>query len=308
MKLVYIKLLLTAFFWGGTFIAGRALAGHVGPYSAAFLRFVFAAIPLVFMTFRRGGRLPRLSSRMVVYMLLLGLSGVFAYNVFFFKGLAHIHAGRASLIIANNPIFITIAACILFKEKLNAVKIAGILLSVTGAMIAITRGNFQGILAESFGRGDMFIFLAVLSWVSYSLIGKRVMQELSALQAVTCAAVAGAVLLLPAALAEGILVDVSAYSLLDWLSIFYLGIFGTVLGFVWYYEGIKKLGPSKASLFINFVLICAILLAFFFLDEPITISLLAGAAMVSLGVYLTNTGALIRPSLRLKKVPHPESP
>ena len=68
--------------------------------------------------------------------------------------------------------------------------------------------------------------------------------------------------------------------------------YASVLGFVWYYEGIKKLGPSKASLFINFVPISVIILAFLFLDEPITISLLAGAAMVSLGVYLTNTGSL----------------
>mgnify|MGYP000288919529 FL=1 len=78
----------------------------------------------------------------------------------------------------------------------------------------------------------------------------------------------------------------------NWFSLFYLGVFGTVLGFVWYYEGIKKIGPSKASLFINFVPISAILLAFLFLDEPLTISLLAGAAMVSLGGYLTNTGSL----------------
>ena len=292
MKLIHFKLLLTAIFWGGTFIAGRSLSDHVAPFSAAFLRFVIASIPLLFMTYRMEGRFPPIQKEKVFYLLLLGLTGVFSYNVFFFKGLRLIHAGRASLIIANNPIFITIASFFLFKEKLNAVKIVGILVSVTGAMVAISRGNLQGMLTESFGYGEIFIFLAVLSWVAYSLIGKRVMQDFSAIEAVAYASVTGAIMLFPAALAEGMSTDIFDYSLVNWFSLFYLGFFGTVLGFVWYYEGIQKLGPSKASLFINFVPIAAIILAFLFLDEPITISLLAGAAMVSMGVYLTNTGSL----------------
>jgi len=296
MKLIHFKLLLTAIFWGGTFIAGRALSDHVAPFSAAFLRFVVASIPLLYMTYRMEGRFPPIQKEKVFYLLLLGLTGVFSYNVFFFKGLRLIHAGRASLIIANNPIFIAIAAFFLFKEKLNAVKIVGILVSVTGAMVAISRGNIQGMLTESFGQGEFFIFLAVLSWVTYSLIGKRVMQDFSAIEAVTYASVTGAILLFPAALAEGIASDIFAYSPANWFSLFYLGVFGTVLGFVWYYEGIHKIGLQKASLFINFVPISAILMAYLFLDEPITISLLAGAAMVSLGVYLTNTGSLGRSS------------
>jgi drug/metabolite transporter (DMT)-like permease len=294
MKLIHFKLLMTAIFWGGTFIAGRTLSDHVAPFSAAFLRFVIASIPLLFMTYRMEGRFPPIQKDKVFYLLLLGLTGVFSYNVFFFKGLRLIHAGRASLIIANNPIFITIASYFLFKEKLNAVKIVGILVSVTGAMVAISRGNLQGMLTESFGIGELFIFFAVLSWVAYSLIGKRVMQDFSAIEAVTYASVTGAIMLFPAALAEGMSTDIFDYSLVNWFSLFYLGFFGTVLGFVWYYEGIQKLGPSKASLFINFVPIAAIILAFLFLDEPITISLLAGAAMVSLGVYLTNTGSLFK--------------
>jgi drug/metabolite transporter (DMT)-like permease len=79
------------------------------------------------------------------------------------------------------------------------------------------------------------------------------------------------------------------YGLSDWLGISYLGLFGTVLGFVWYYEGIKKIGPARAAQFINFVPACAIILAFLILGEPITGSLLIGGLFVISGVYLTNT-------------------
>ncbi len=83
---------------------------------------------------------------------------------------------------------------------------------------------------------------------------------------------------------------IPGYSFPVWCHIGYLGFFGTVLGFVWYYEGIERIGPTKAGLFINFVPISAFLMAFFLLNEPITASLLWGTIMVAAGVYLTNTG------------------
>ena len=75
------------------------------------------------------------------------------------------------------------------------------------------------------------------------------------------------------------------------MGVFYLGFFGTVIGFVWYYEGIRTIGPTKASLFINFVPVSAVALAFIVLAEPLTASLLTGTILVSLGVFLTNRTA-----------------
>jgi drug/metabolite transporter (DMT)-like permease len=87
---------------------------------------------------------------------------------------------------------------------------------------------------------------------------------------------------------EGILHDIAYYGWLEWGSFTYLGVCGTVLGFIWYYQGIRTIGPTKAGLFINFVPISAILLAFFLLHEPVTLSLAFGVLLVSIGVYLAN--------------------
>ncbi len=100
---VYVKLLLTALFWGGTFIAGRVIAGRVMPFSAAFLRFGIASVLLIMILRHREGGFPRLTGRAFLGVIALGLTGVFAYNVFFFNGLARIPAGRASLIVATTP-------------------------------------------------------------------------------------------------------------------------------------------------------------------------------------------------------------
>lgn len=290
--LIYIKLLLTAFFWGGTFIAGRAIRGDVAPFSAAFIRFMIASIFLMVFTVKMEKGLPKIKREQIFPLILLGTTGVFFYNVFFFKGLQSIEAGRAALIIALNPIFISLLSSVFFKEKLNPQKAVGIVLSVTGAIIVITRGHLLSILSGGFGQGEFYIFLCVLSWVAFSLIGKFVLSGMSPLGSIMYSSVIGAIGLLIPALFEGMTLDVFTYGATDWISLFYLGLFGTVIGFVWYYQGIQVIGPTKAGLFINFVPISAIILGYFILDEPVTMSLLAGALFVSTGVYLTNTASL----------------
>ena len=285
--ITYLKLLLTAVFWGGTFVAGRSLAQNVGPFSAAFFRFAIASVFLVLLAWKVEGKITLIKKRQILPVFLLGLTGVFCYNLFFFKGLKLIEASRAAIIIANNPIFIALFSAIFFKEKLNTLKITGIIISVSGAIIALSKGNVLEILHGDIGIGELYIFICVVSWVIFSLLGKAVMTDLSPLSSVTYSSITGTILLFVPALREG-LADCIYYSVSDWWNIFYLGFFGTVLGFVWFYEGINQIGPTKAGLFINFVPISAILLAFFILGEPLTLSLLIGTILVTCGVYLTN--------------------
>ncbi len=279
---------MTAIFWGGTFIAGKLLAQSVDPSSAAFLRFSIASFFLIYMTIKIEGRLPKVSLKKLPIILALGFTGIFSYNLFFFSGLNYIQANQASLIIACNPIFISIFAILIFKEEFNLLKITGLILSVSGALIVISKGNLFDIFRLGIGKGEMLIFGCVLSWVAYSILGKKAMDDFSPIASVAYSSIAGTIMLLFPALFNGMINQIRSYSLVDWSSLFYLGFFGTALGFLWYYEGIKKIGPLKAGMFINFVPISAIILAYFLLKEPLTASLSIGALCVILGVYLTN--------------------
>ncbi len=164
--MIYIKLLLTAFFWGGTFIAGKGIADTVDPYSAAFLRFAIASFFLMFLTLKTEGRFPGINGRQAVFIFFSGLTGIFAYNIFFFTGLSLINANRASLIIATNPIFISLASALFFKERLSGLKICGLILSLSGALIIISGGNLAQIFKTGIGGGELSIFGCVFSWVS----------------------------------------------------------------------------------------------------------------------------------------------
>lgn len=291
--MIYVKLFLTALLWGGTFIAGRAIADAGAPLTLSFARFAIASIFLLIITKKVEGSLPAVKRDQIVPLLLLGATGVFFYNILFFYALSYIQAGKASLIIANNPILISLLSALIFKERLDFVKCIGILLSVAGAVIVISDGHVMDLIGTGLGKGEILTFGCVISWVAYSLIGKQIMGGLSPLLSVCYSSVAGTVMLFFPAVISGTFSDIFSYSAVTWLNLFYLAFFGTVVGFLWYYEGIKSIGAAKSSVFINFVPVSAIIFAYFMLNEPIGKSLLIGLALVISGVFFTNASSLI---------------
>lgn len=291
--IVYGKLVLTAFLWGGTFVAGRMLSDGMGAFSAAFLRFFLASVCMLWIMRSRAGGLPKLDYKGWIGVFLLGATGVFAYNACFFTGLQTVPAGRAAVIVAINPIFITLLAAFFFKEKLTKRKCIGIALSVSGAVTAISRADPVSLFTHGVSGGDVVIMGGVASWAAYSLLGKRMMNTLSPHAAITYSCITGTLMLLPFALYEGLISDFSSYTPTHLLCIFYLGVLGTVIGFTWFYEAINTIGASRSSVFINFVPVTAIICGCLFLGEDISMSLLVGVALVVGGVYLTNSAPAV---------------
>lgn len=292
--LTYIKLVATTTLWGGTFIAGRLLA-DMGAETGAFLRFVAATIFLLWLTFKEEGKLSPLPKKLWVNVGFLAFTGVFFYNICFLIGLQTVPAGRASLIIASIPAAMAIGSSVLFKERLTLLKILGICLSITGAMTVISRGEILSILSQV-GLGDLFIFGCVVSWVSYSLMGKKVMSDMTPLAAVTWSCILGTLMLLPAAIHGDIISELARATTTEYGCAAYLGVFGTGLGFTWYYQGIQKLGAARAGVFINLVPVNAVTMGWLLLGEPVGLSLIAGACLIITGVYLVNKPPKLRPA------------
>ena len=289
--MIYLTLILTTLFWGGTFIAGRVLAESVAPADAAFMRFVLAAVTLAVLTRMIDGRLRLPPRDQLVSLLLLGLTGVFCYNICFFSGLRFIEAGRASLIIALNPMAITVGAVFLFGERLSLLQCAGLLISLFGAFLVISNGNPAILISGGIGWGEIAILGCVISWAAYSLIGRNVLKSMSPLSAVFYSALFGALMLFPATLVGEAPLQIHTYSSADWISLLFLGILGTAAGFSLYYQAIRAIGSARSSVFINLVPLFSILLAWIFLGETINFSVLGGGIILMSGVYLTNKKA-----------------
>ena len=284
----YASLVLTTLFWGGTFIAGRALAGAMAPASSAFIRFAIATLALLCLTIIHEGRIAWPPRQKWLPLFLLGLTGVFCYNVCFFAGLQHITAGRAALIIALNPLAISLAAFFFMHESLNLKQFGGVLLSLTGAVFVITNGHPSEIFSGSFGIGEIALLGCVLSWVAYSLIGGTVLNVLSPLVSVFYSSLIGTILLFPLALQQGLVDNLTALALPHFLSLLYLGIFGTALGFSLYYRAIQQIGTTRSGVFINLVPLFAILLSWLILGESIKGIVIIGGVVLLSGVSITN--------------------
>jgi drug/metabolite transporter (DMT)-like permease len=286
--LVYAKLVGSVFFWGATWISGRILAQDMGPFSAALLRFVTASAFLLFWSWRANGAFPALPRKDVLPVAFLGLTGIFLYNAFFFTGLQTVPAGRAALIIASVPVIISIISALMLGERLTPGKIAGTLLSLTGASIVLSGGNPLSLFQGGLSHGDLMILGCVAAWTAYSVAGSRVMKRVNPLMAVTWSCILGTLMLLTPALTHGLLEDIGRASLVDWGNILFLGVVATGVAFTWYYAGIRAIGAARAGIFINLVPVFAIAMGYVILDEPVTSSLVGGGLMVISGVWLAN--------------------
>lgn len=288
---VYIKLAFVGLFWGGTFSAGRIIAQAVPHMIAAAGRFAIASSLLLALALKLEGGLPRLTRQQLIATFALGVTGIFIYNLTFFAALAHIPAGRAALFVALNPIVTALALALLFKERLSKRKWIGITIAFIGAVVIITRGDIVGAwhdLSASIGVGELIMFCAITSWAAYTIIGRHALQGMSPIAATCYASFWGFLLLSCGAAFELPSVDISRFTWQVIASIGYLGLFGTVIAFVWYYEGVKAIGPARTAVFNNLVPVFGILFGALLLHEPILISMVVGGALVIIGVTLTN--------------------
>jgi drug/metabolite transporter (DMT)-like permease len=281
---VYLKLVMTAMFWGGTFIATRIAAQTFGPFTGAGYRYAFALVLLLPLAFRQNRRLLKIDASQLPVLLLLGFTGIFAYNYFFFKGLKTIPASRGALLAALNPTIVMIISAMVYKEKITMRKLVGIMISLTGVVIVISRGKVTELLS-SLETGDLFMLGCPLTWAVYTLAARPALRHTTPLQATTWASLSGVIMLLLFSITEPYPAEVP---LKVWVALLYLGLIGTVVAFVWYYDGIKKIGPTRTSIFNNLVPVFAVLFSVVILKEKVSWYTWIGGAMVIGGVLFVN--------------------
>lgn len=290
-RITYIKLATVTMIWGGTFVAGRFLSGALDPLLAASLRFVLASLAL--LGFMGLARIPlsRPNLRQMGQLAVLGFFGIFFYNLCFFYGLHYINASRASLIVALNPAVIGLASWWLFKERLGASKIMGIAMCLAGAATVIVSRNPQVLNAQANAwRGDVLIFGCVAGWGVYSLFSRGLNQSLGPLQTVTWSILLGPLMLFLTTLGMGRF-SLEAIGSLHWpqaLSLMYLGVLGSALAYIGYYDGIRRIGATRSGVFIALNPLTAVICGALLLDEQLTLPMLIGGAVILLGIYLCN--------------------
>ncbi|MDR6917340.1 drug/metabolite transporter (DMT)-like permease [Pseudomonas sp. 3296] len=288
---VYLKLAAVTMIWGGTFVAGRFLADSLSPLFAASLRFLLASAALLLFVLLARIPLIRPNPQQWLRLALLGFFGIFFYNLCFFYGLHYINASRASLIVALNPAVIGLASWLIFKERLSRAKVFGIAICIAGACGVIASRNPQLLAGDADASiGDLLIFGCVLGWGIYSLFSEELNHSLGPVQTVTYSILLGTVMLWVTSAVRGEL-SVSALVSLgpqQWLSLMYLGVLGSALAYIGYYDGIRQIGATRSGVFIALNPLTAVILGALLLGEPLTLAMCLGGVLILAGIFLCN--------------------
>ena len=276
-------ILLAALFWGLSFISIKVAVETVPPMTLALLRFIVAAL-LLYPWLRLSEPNCSLKSKHRSKIALTGFIGVTLYFFFQNTGILYTSASEASLIIAGIPVLTLLADVIFCKSPLSLRQCLGIALSMPGVYFLLQSGE------SSAGGwlGNLYMFGAALSWVSYCLLTRPLGKYYSQLAIVTYQALFGAVALLQLSLLEA-----AAWQPLDLnalLHIAYLGIFCSALGYYLYVYAMEQLGVSTVSLFVNFIPVVSVAGGFFLLGEKIAPLQLLGGLIIICAVIIVSCG------------------
>lgn len=295
----HLLLLLVAIIWGTTWAVARFLSYgldestevNLGPATAAWLRYLVVVIAFVAWCWayknRNGPRMLPHDSRSWRYTVWLGLLGTMAYQLLFMHGMKWTAASDASLIIPVNPVFTVLLAAPMLGQKVTKRMAFGLLLGIIGVSVVVGWSPNTDIPFEHRLLGDTMIVLAALAWATNSNLTKIALEEDgigTTEELVIWYSIVGWIMLTPWMLAEIWDTGIPNPNTAEWGSIVYLGLFSTVLTYVWFARGIDRIGPTAAASYVFLVPIFGVLSGWALLDESIGASMLVGFVLIVMGV------------------------
>lgn len=282
----FVLLTLVTLVWAGLFPTGKVALRSVPPMTIAAIRLITGSCLLRLYMGRNPTHKVPWSASLIVNFLFLGFAGYFVGVGCSYQGLQRTTATNAALLNAASPVSLALLSLVVLKERLSPRALSGIMLSMIGVGVIVTRGSWEVIAHSQYNPGDLILLGTQLSWGIYTIYGRRLMQRISPLAATTYTYMTGALwLLLASGLTEWDQWKLAETTLPSWLAIAYQSTLGTFAHF-WFYDAVATLGPNRVGIFLNLVPVMAIVIAYLFLREPLTVPHLIGGAIVISGILV----------------------
>ena len=276
--------------WGASFVAIKVALRTLSPLPLVWLRFGLGVGVLgIFAAFRR--EKDPLSVREWGLVLLLGFLGVPFHHLIQSTGLKTAQAATSAWIISSMPIFIALLGRLFLGEKMSGRRWAGLALAACGVLLVLTRGNLDRLLAkdpQSFG--DLLVLLSALNWAVFSVLSRGFLQKHSAAAMMLKVMVSGWVMTTILFLASGDWGPILRLDSSGWMAVLFLGVFCSGLAYVFWYDALRALPASRVGVLMYLNPAAATAVAVLGLGEPMTASVISGAALIVLGVWQVNRG------------------
>jgi drug/metabolite transporter (DMT)-like permease len=266
-------------------ILARGVAGTVPPFTIAFFRWsivAFGLLPAVVIALRNG---PGPSRSEGLGIAAAGFLGMFICGGPVYVAGVTTSAINLALIMALSPLVVLLFSWLSGLERIGRRQIAGMLISLSGAALIITKG--QASVGTGLAPGDLLALLAMLGWAGYTLLQNRVAPGLSFLARISLFAAAGALFSLPFALHETWSAPATAFNKHAALVYLFAGLVPGLFAYSAYAYLGSRFGAVSTSLSLYLGPIVSAALSIVFLGEaPTTIHLVGGALSLG-GMWLS---------------------
>lgn len=285
--LIYVVSVVAITLWGMSYIwTDQLIAAGIPIFYFVFVRILLAGTVL-FLFNAAHGKMQRINRKDLPKFLLLSFCEPLIYFICETYGLKETGSPTiSSMVIATIPIFSIGAGILFFNEKINAVNIFGILLSLAGiVLVAMAKGE----LGEHFILGIVFLLVAVIAEVGHASLTKSLSGNYSSEIIVMYQFLIGSVYLLPLFLCKGISdFDAGLYLSAEvWHPIICLSVLCSSLAFSLWVGTIKNLGVAKSSIFSALIPVAAAIIAWGLGREVLNARQWAGIALSTVGVIMS---------------------
>jgi len=279
----YLSVAVATVLWGANFNLAKPVVAEMRPLIAAADRFLIAAGIMLVITYATGNRLTWRHAR--IY-LILGLLGVFGFNLFFFLGMSSTSPINGALIMGLNPVLTSLIASWILGDQPTRLQWLAFPVGLLGVAIVVLGAGAH----LEVSRGDALMFVACLSWALYNVYLRKLPPKgASALATTTGTMVAGAAALTLVALLSGErFVVPSPYT---GSALLMMSVSGGVLAYLLWSAGIARLGPARAAIFMNVVPVASMAISTVSGVPPTPGQLLGGALVIGAVMFSALTGA-----------------
>ena len=286
---LYTAIVLSMIFWSFSFIWTRVAILSFLPMTLITLRLIIASV-LLFVVGRLTGKFQMVRKKDIKMFLLLALFEPFIYYVGETYGLTLVESTLASVIVSTIPLFAPLLAFVVLGEKISLANILGILVSLTGVFFVIYEPN-GGFHANPWGVA--LLFLAVFAAICYATTLRKISSYYNTLNVIFYQSLFGLLYFIPTFL----IVDASKISSMKvsgeaLLALFMLSVFASVIAFVLFAWAVRKVGVSRTNVFVNLIPVFTAILAWFILNENITLLKWIGIVVVVGGLFVSQSGKI----------------
>jgi drug/metabolite transporter (DMT)-like permease len=286
----HLSLLAVVVVWAGSFsVIKKLLDDGVAAGDIAILRYAIAAPGFAYILWRARG-LPGITRADALRVGAAGVLVVVGYHMFLNVGTRYTTSGIAALVVALSPGITMLLAFALGLDRVSRRRIAGLAVAFSGVAIVVALGSGNDLSFES-AKGPLIVLGAPLAFALYNVILKPLLGRYDLLALTAATSLVGTVGLVPFARGSTVdaVVDASAG---EALLLLYLGVLATLLGYIFWNLGLKGLGPTRAVTYAYAIPPLAVAFGAIFLDEPVTIWLAVGAALVVGGIATAQGASL----------------